>query len=223
MSREELQEIISRLVARPVALTITDNSHAMITVRWSNPGYRLRLHHMFLEANPAVLKALAGFIGRRGRQAAPVLRQFVAANSGKIKRRAPRLRRAFLRTAGRYFDLREILARINREYFAGQVDCGISWGSARRIRSHCSIRLGTYSEQTRSIRLNPRLDRSFVPRYVIEGIVYHEVLHHLLGTTPVRGRKVAHSPAFRRLESRYPHHAQVQAWIKEHCDRFLGR
>jgi predicted SprT family Zn-dependent metalloprotease len=223
MSGEELQEIISRLVARPVALTITDNSHAMITVRWSNPGYRVRLHHMFLEANPAVLKALAGFIGSRSRQAAPVLRQFVATNSGKIKKRTPRPRRAPLRTAGRYFDLREILGQVNREYFAGQVDCGISWGSARRIRSQGSIRLGTYSEQTRTIRVNPRLDRSFVPRYLIEGIVYHEVLHHLLGTTPVRGRKVAHSPAFRRLESRYSHHAQVQAWIKEHRHRLLGR
>jgi hypothetical protein len=223
MSGEELQQIISRLVARPVALTITDNSHAMITVRSANPGYKVRLHRMFLEADPPVLKALAGFIGRRSRQASPILRQFVAANSEKIRRAVPRPRRTALRTAGRYFDLREIFARTNRDYFDGQVDCAISWGSNRRVRSQCSIRLGTYSEQTRTIRLNPRLDRSFVPRYVIEGIVHHEILHHLLGTTPVRGRKIAHSPAFRRLESCYSHHAQVQAWIKAHRDRLLGR
>ena len=223
MSAEELQEIISRMVARPIDLTITDNSHAMITVRWSNPGYKVRLHRMFLEADPPVLEALAGFIGRRRREASPIIRQFVAASSGKIRRTAPRPRRIALRTAGRYFDLREIFARVNREYFAGQVDCGISWGSNRRVRSQCSIRLGTYSEQTRTIRLNARLDRSFVPGYVIEGIMYHEMLHHLLGTTSVRGRQVVHSPAFRRLESRYPHHARVQAWIKAYRDRLLAK
>jgi len=223
MSGEELREIISRLVARPVDLTITDNSLSMITVRWSNPGYKVRLHHMFLEADPPVLKALAGFIGKRSRRASPIIRQFVAANSGKIKRAAPRPRRTVPRTAGRYFDLGEVFARVNREYFAGAVDCGVSWGSNRPARSRCTIRLGTYSEQTRTVRVNPRLDRGFVPRYVIEGIMYHEMLHHLLGTTLVRGRKVAHSPAFRRLESRYPHHARVHAWIKAHRDRLLRR
>ena len=54
MSRDELQEIIGRLVAKPVEVTITDNSHAMITVRWSNPGYRVRLHHMFLEVGAPI-------------------------------------------------------------------------------------------------------------------------------------------------------------------------
>jgi predicted SprT family Zn-dependent metalloprotease len=223
MSRDELQEIIARLVARPVAVTITDNSHAMITVRWSNPGYKVRLHHMFLEANPPVLKALAGFIGKRSKRPSPILREFVTAHAEKIKRAPARERRTAVRTAGRCFDLREIFALVNREYFNGQANCRISWGIRTRVRPRCSIRLGTYSEQTKTIRVNPRLDRSSVPRYVIEGIVYHEMLHHLLGTTAVEGRKVAHSPAFRRLEARYPYHSQVQAWIKTHRDRLLGR
>jgi hypothetical protein len=223
MSRDELQEIIARLVARPVAVTITDNSHAMITVRWSNPGYKVRLHHMFLEADPPVLKALAGFIGKRSRRPSSILRDFVTTHAEKIKRVPARTRRTAVRTVGRHFDLREIFALVNREYFDGQVDCRISWGTRTRVRPRCSIRLGTYSEQTKTIRVNTRLDRSSVPRYVVEGIVYHEMLHHLLGTTPVKGRKVAHSPAFRRLEARYLHHTRVQAWIKAHRDRLLGR
>ena len=223
MSGEELQEIIARLVARPVAVTITDNSYAMITVRWSNPGYKVRLHHMFLEANPPVLQALAGFIGKRGRRPSSLLRKFVTDHAEKIKKAPARTRRTAVRTAGRYFDLREIFARVNREYFNGQVDCRITWGTRTRARPRQSIRLGTYSEQTKTIRVNPHLERSFVPRYVIEGIVYHEMLHHLAGRTPVKGRKVAHSPVFRQLECRYPHHGQVQAWIKTHRDRLLGR
>lgn len=223
MSGAELQEIISRMVASPIELTITDNSYAMITVRRSYPGYKVRLHHMFLEADPPVLKALAGFIGRRSGRASPVLRDFVTVHSGRIKRPPRRPRRTALFTAGRYFDLGEIFARLNRAYFNDQLDCRISWGSRRRARPQCSIRLGTYSEQTRTIRVHPALDRSFVPGYVIEGIVFHEMLHHLLGTTPLGGRNVAHSSAFRRMESRYPHHNQAQAWIKTNRDHLLGR
>ena len=223
MSREKLQEIISRLVGKPVEVTVTDNSHAMITVRWSNPGYTVRVHHMFLEARAPVLKALASFIGTRRARPSPILREFVAAHAEKIKRAPARMRRIAVRTAGRYFDLREIFARVNREFFNGQVDCRITWGTRMGARPRQSIRLGTYSEQTKTIRVNPGLDQSFVPPYVIEGIVYHEMLHHLVGTTPVKGRKVAHSLAFRRLECRYPHHGQVQAWIKTHRDRLLGR
>jgi hypothetical protein len=195
----------------------------MITVRWSSPGYTVRIHHMFLEAGAPVLKALAGFIGKRSGRPSPVLRQFVAGHAGKIRKAPPRMGRIAVRTAGRYFDLREIFLRVNREHFNGQVDCRITWGTTTRARPRHSIRLGTYSEQTKTIRVHPHLDQSFVPPYVIEGIVYHEMLHHLVGTTAVRGRKVAHLPAFRRLESRYPHHDQVQAWIKTHRDRLLGR
>jgi len=223
MSREELQEIISRLVGKPVDVTITDNSHAMITVRWSTAGYRVRLHHMFLEAGGRVLKALAGFVGKRNRRPSPLLREFVAAQAEKIRKAPAQMRRTALRAAGRHFDLREIFDRVNREYFNGQVDCRVTWGRRTRARPRHSIRLGTYSEQTKIIRVNPRLDQDFVPSYVVEGIVYHEMLHQLVGTTPVKGRKVAHSPEFRRLESRYPYHGQVQAWIRTHRDRLLGR
>jgi hypothetical protein len=223
MSRDELQQILARLVAKPVAVIITDNSHAMITVRWSSPGYTVRIHHMFLEAGAPVLKALAGFIGKRSGRPSAILRDFVAARTDQIRKAPGRMRRIAVRTVGRYFDLEDIFGRVNREYFNGQVDCRITWGTRTRARPRHSIRLGTYSEQTKTIRVHPHLDQGFVPPYVVEGIVYHEMLHHLLGTTPVKGRKVAHSPVFRRLECRYPYHGQVQAWIKAHRDRLLRR
>ena len=50
-----LQEKLSRLVKKPVHLTITDNTHSMIHIRPSNSGYKVRLHHMFLEADTGVL------------------------------------------------------------------------------------------------------------------------------------------------------------------------
>ena len=38
-----LKEKLSRLVKKPVHLTITDNTHSMIHIRPANSGYRIRL------------------------------------------------------------------------------------------------------------------------------------------------------------------------------------
>jgi hypothetical protein len=62
-----------------------------------------------------------------------------------------------------------------------------------------------------------------VPRYVVEGIVYHEMLHHHLGVERRNGRRIAHSEAFRRMESRYRHHHRLLGWKKKNLQRLLGR
>jgi hypothetical protein len=59
------------------------------------------------------------------------------------------------------------------------------------------------------------LDRPEVPRYFLESVVYHEMLHHHMGGVPDRaGRTVYHTRAFRTAEARYPHHREALAWEK---------
>ncbi|UCG11825.1 MAG: hypothetical protein JSU72_15065 [Deltaproteobacteria bacterium] len=218
-----LQKIISNLVAKPVQLTITDNSFSMINVTQSNSGYALRLHHMFLDADEEVLSSLAYFVRSSSRKVPSVLRHFVEANSDRIRKAPPKRRKTALRTVGRFFDLRAIFDQMNHEYFDGKIDCLITWGAKRRIRRQKSIRLATYSEDARTIRINPILDRSYVPKYVVQGIVYHEMLHHFLGVECCNGRRIAHSKAFRRLEAEYRHHHRLQSWKKNNLERLLGR
>jgi hypothetical protein len=222
MAIGELRKTISRLVGKPVRLTVTDNSLSMISIKNSGPGYHVRLHHMFLEADGLVLQALANFIRSRSTKAPPALRDFVTANSAKIRRSPGRPRRAVLRTAGRHFNLRDVLDSVNREYFRGELDCAITWGAKRRVGTKRTIRLGTYSEEAKAIRINPALDRSYVPNYVIHGIVYHEMLHHLLGAEYVNGRKVSHSRMFRQMESRYRHHQRLRRWVEKNRQRLMS-
>ena len=219
----QLQDSISRLVNRPVHLTITDNTHSMLHVRHSSAGYRLRLHHMFLGADSKVLKSLARFIKGPSRKPPPSLRQFVKTSSHKIGKTSPETRRIKLRSAGRFFDLKELFDQVNREYFANEIDCPITWGANRRVRNQNSIKLASYSDRTKTIRVHPALDKRYVPRSVIMGIVYHEMLHHHLGVEHHNGRKIAHTRRFRQLEARYRHYHRLKAWKEKNLHRLLGR
>ena len=219
----QLQEKLSRLVKKPVHLIITDNTHSMIHIRPSNSGYKMRLHHMFLEADTGVLNSLARFVKSRKRKAPSVLKSFVNANSHKIKKSPRKSRQAIVRSRGRFFDLNDLFEQVNGEYFANQIDCPITWGANRRVQNQNSIKLASYSDRTKTIRVHPALDKSYVPKYVIMGIVYHEMLHHHLGVEHRNGRKIAHTRRFRQLERRYLHYHKLQAWKEKNLHKLLGR
>ena len=218
-----LQENLSRLVKKPVHLTITDNTRSMIHIRPSNSGYKMRLHHMFLEAHTGVLTSLARFVKSRNRKAPWVLRSFVNDNLHKIKKAKRKSRQTIVRSKGRFFDLNALFSQVNHQYFANEIDCSITWGANRRVRNQNSIKLASYSERTNTIRVHPALDKSYVPKYVIMGIVYHEMLHHHLGVEHRNDRKIAHSKRFRQLEQRYLHYHKLQAWKEKNLLRLLGR
>ena len=219
----DLEKSLLRLVKRPIHLTITDNIHSMIHISPSNSGYRVRLHHMFLEADTEVLRSLARFINGRKRKAPPLLRDFVASNHNKIRKTPAKPRRTILRHNGHHFNLKEIFDQVNQEYFANKIDCHITWGARRLVRRQNSIKLASYSDRTKIIRINPVLDRSYVPKYVVSGIIYHEMLHHHLGVESRNGRKMAHTKRFRQLEKRFRHYRRLHVWKEKNLHRLLGR
>ena len=208
---------------RPIRLTITDNIHSMIHIRTLSSGFSVRLHHMFLRADPEVLRSLAHFINGWNKKAPPLLRDFVASNHNIIRKIPAKPRRVVLRHNGRYFNLKELFDQVNQDYFANQIDCHITWGARRRVRRQQSIKLASYSDRTKIIRINPALDRIYVPKYVVAGIIYHEMLHHHLGVESRNGRKIAHTKRFRQLEERFPHYHRLQDWKEKNLRRLLGR
>ena len=219
----DLEKSLFRLVKRPIHLTITDNIHSMIHISPSNSGYRVRLHHMFLEADANVLRSLAYYINGRDKKAPSPLRVFVASNHNKIRKAPAKPRRTILRHNGLHFNLKELFEQVNQEYFTNKVDCQITWGARRLVRQQNSIKLASYSDRTKIIRINPALDRSYVPQYVVTGIIYHEMLHHYLGVECRNGRKMAHTKRFRQFEERFRHYHNLQAWKEKNLHRLLGR
>jgi hypothetical protein len=178
---------------------------------------------MFIDADDEVLRSLASFITGRNRKVPPVLRDFVDSNSDKIRNAPPKGRQTTLRHKGRHFNIKQLFDQLNREYFSNKIDCQITWGANRRVKNQNSIKLASYSDITKTIRINRALDKSYVPNYVVKGIIYHEMLHHYLGVELLNGRKMAHSKTFRQHESRYKHCQKLQDWKEKNLNRLLGR
>jgi hypothetical protein len=183
------------------------------------PLLKVRVHHMFLEAPPAVVDALADYTGRGRRAAGQVLDDFIAAQQKRI--RALPHKPTSLEARGRCFDLQALFDGLNQELFQGSVRARIGWGRQSGKRRRKSIRLGVYDHQAREIRVHPALDRPDVPRYFVEYIVFHEMLHQLFPSDRPGGRNVHHPRAFRDRERAFPRYGAAIAWEKQHLNQLL--
>ena len=81
--------------------------------------------------------------------------------------------------------------------------------------------MGSYSVEDRLIRIHPALDRWFVPRYFLEWIVFHEMLHQVHDIPVVGGRRQFHTPEFLAEEKQFEGYERARAWERENLDRIL--
>jgi hypothetical protein len=225
-ARQRLENRIAvHLRSGRLALAITDNRYTMIAVKRERGLYRVRLHHMFLEADAAVVRALARYIGENDRLASELLGRFIDRHQGRIRRlhRKPS-QLPTIETQGQVHDLRALFDDLNAQYFNGQIHAQITWGNgrSRRKRRHDSIKMGSYSVEDRLIRVHPSLDRPFVPRFFVEWIVFHEMLHQVYDIPIVDGRRRFHTAEFRAAERAFAHYERASRWEKEHLTELLS-
>ena len=218
------RRIRAHLPKGALSVTLTDNRHTMISVRRDQrrePRYQVRLHHMFADADTSVTRALARYIGRNDSDASRVLSAFIDHHHERVRcrGRAPKL---VLETRGRFHDLQAIYDDLNGRYFDGTIDARITWGQrSARPRRRNSIKMGSYSVEERLIRVHRSLDRSFVPQYFVEWIVFHEMLHQVHKATWSGGRRLFHTPAFYADESTFEHYERARRWERAHLDQLL--
>ncbi|MBI2391835.1 MAG: hypothetical protein HYV09_19750 [Deltaproteobacteria bacterium] len=221
-ARQALERRLSALGRQPVVVSITDNRHSMIHATRRDGVLRARLHHMFLDAPHSVIEALARFLLFRDRDASHVVGRYIDGNFARIRSLEPH-RRSHKPNAGDHHDLDSIFAEVNETYFDGVVDARICWGHECRAkaRKRTTIKLGSYAAQEQLVRVHPRLDQPWVPRYFVAFVVFHEMLHHVMPATRIAGRRALHPPAFRERERAFRHFERALAWEKANLDRLL--
>jgi hypothetical protein len=65
------------------------------------------------------------------------------------------------------------------------------------------------------------LDSPRVPRFVLEWIVFHEILHHVLPVERAGTRRRYHTEAFRAFERGFERYEEARAWEKENLEWLL--
>jgi len=88
---------------------------------------------------------------------------------------------------------------VNREYFGGAIQTGADVSARKTFRI-----LGTTMPPTRRSPSAGRWTRGRCQKYVVDYVVYHEMLHIHHPTKHVNGRRYNHTPAFRRDEESLP-------------------
>lgn len=204
----------------PVEIVLTENRRTMISTRRREGTLVVRIHRIFLRAGPTVVHALARYLSRSDARASRLVGEFIEAQRHHVRPARPRT----LRHEGHHHDLRSLFDEVNTAEFGGVIDgVSITWGkhgtSKRRRRS---IRLGTYTRDEKLVRIHPALDASWVPRFFVRYIVFHELLHHVEPEIEHEGRTEFHTAKFRARERAYGEYRQALDWERENLNRLLS-
>ena len=220
----KLADGLGARLGAPVRLVVTDNRTAMFSAKKEGGRIHVRANHVFLDAGPEIIDAMAAAV-HRDPAARARLRSFIRERRERIRptvKKPPR--RLHIRTRGAHHDLESIFRRLEAGYFPdAMTGVRITWGPAlgRRRRRRRSIQLGLYIPDDKLIRIHRALDQEWVPEFYVASVVFHEMLHHCM--PPARkGRQVIfHTPQFRALEKVFPHHREAERWEKAHLDQLL--
>jgi hypothetical protein len=112
---------------------------------------------------------------------------------------------------GHHHDLAESFARVNQAYFGGQLSSPrLTWSKTLTRR-----KLGHYRPSTDTVMISQTVDSPAAPDYVVDFLMYHELLHRVLGIREVNGRRRIHTPKFRAKEKRFKQYEQAEAALQK--------
>jgi hypothetical protein len=141
-------------------------------------------------------------------------RRYVASHDISAKARLVRQirgRKQIHSASGHYYHLDEIFEDLNRRFFHGLMGRPqLTWS-----RSHARNRLGHYDPAHNTIVISRVFDHPRVPRFVVEYIVFHEMLH-LKHPVKLRGsRRCVHSREFMAEERAFPELEEAERFLKQ--------
>ena len=109
------------------------------------------------------------------------------------------------------YDLEQLFDRLNQEYFAGEMTKPrLTWN---QTLTHS--KLGHYEPLRDRVVMSRTLDNSQIPQIVVEFVLYHELLHKYHGAKWVNGKRMVHTPEFRRSERKFTYYQEAEQWLKQ--------
>lgn len=210
-----LQSRLRELTARAVVLVITDNTETMVSIKRNGGCLTLRAHKMFLDAPDSVVDTLGRWLAGK-RIERDLVQEYINANRAQVRPRTPEVRRRRLRTAGEHHDLAAIAARVNSLYLQGRSRAPITWGREITRRRARVFRLGCFDPVSGIITISRRLDHRDIPVYMVEYVIFHEMLHEVLGIGErPDGRRSIHGRTFKMMEQTFPDYDKARAFEKK--------
>jgi hypothetical protein len=190
------------------------------TIRSRDSRIIARVSDLLREAPPPVLQAVARLLWSRllKQKSSPtdqkLYQQFAAQDDVQAAVEQSRRQRETQPPAnplGQVYDLRRLFTRLNHRYFNDALprpSLGWSQRPTKRLLGHHD-----YAHQ--SIVISCALDDTDVPPFVIEFLLYHEMLHLKRPPRVINGRNHYHTADFRAEEERFAHYDEAMDWLDE--------
>lgn len=132
-----------------------------------------------------------------------------------IEHKRTKGRKVITSAKGNAYDLEDIFANLNVKYFNNELAKPLlSWSQRRTYR-----RLGHHDPIHDAIVISKSLDEKAVPKYVVEYVVYHEMLHIKHPVTTRNGRRCVHTPIFKRDEEKFIYFDEAEKWINKNASK----
>jgi hypothetical protein len=189
------------------------------TIRLRQGEIRVSLSDLLEGAPESVIRAIAHILiaklYRKAVDPAQNLRFKRFASSAAVTKQTELIRSArgskrFSGPEGRYYHLEEVFDALNERFFGsmlGRPD--LTWSEHIAKRS-----LGHYDAAHNTIVVSRVFDRPSSPRYAIEYLLYHEMLHLKHPVKRNGLRRCVHSREFKAEESLFPQLKEALAFIK---------
>jgi hypothetical protein len=223
---EVFRRVFSRLRIKSPVVSMGAKFHPFAglrsTITLRDGVVKARISDVLTEASPLVLEALAEillariFRRRPSREAQECYLAYTFRSTIRSRIDAARRERGskrLLPPRGRHHDLEEIFHGLNNRFFHGEISTprlGWSHQNAHRV-------LGHYDSGHRTIIVSRKLDSPSTPRYVVEYVVFHEMLHIRIPVERRGQRRVIHSREFREAEKKFPQYELACRQIKHLC------
>jgi len=189
------------------------------TIRLRDGRLLVRLSDLLEGAPHGVVRAIAHILLAKmyrqpiDRGHAARYRKYVASHEVAAKARLVRQIRGRKRLhspKGFVYDLEVVFEDLNRRFFHGLLGRPrMSWSPTKTRRI-----LGHYDPAHNAIVISRIFDQQSVPRFAVDYIVYHEMLH-LKHPVRLRGsRRCVHSPEFHAEEKLFPHLDRANEFLK---------
>ena len=217
--QEEYRVLRPRAPMPPIAVRFRRFTSLNTTIRIREGQIRVSLSDLLEGAPEPVARAIAHILlaklYKKPIDAAQNLRYKRFASSAAVTRQTELIRGArgnkrFFGPEGRYYHLEEVFDSLNLRFFGGLLGRPeLTWSEQMAKRA-----LGHYDAAHNTIVVSRVFDRPSSPRYAIEYLLYHEMLHLKHPVTRRGLRRCVHSRAFKAEEKLFPQLKEALAFIK---------
>jgi hypothetical protein len=200
----------------PLEIKINNNRHTLLSVRRRPRKTCLSLHHIFLDAPRDVIEAIALYVQGGKKRLSPIVRAFIETRRAALDY-SHIVEPQKLSPQGRVYNLGVIFNELNETYFGGSQKLHITWFGSIDPKHRTRATLGLYYDTLRLIKIHRLLDTKSVPRYVLEFVVYHEMVHAIYPSyINEKGISRSHDRAFHEREKQFRDYKKAVSWIRNH-------